>query len=226
MIRVTNLVLFPYAGSLGLAYNAWMKRLRNDFLVSRIDYTGLNREHRYYECRSWEELCDRCYEKLMDLNLDEDTIFYGHSMGARMQYEMYKRLLAEHRPCPSKIIFSGCESLKKITNDPYKDSEEKFRQEYIEMGGISDQVLACQELAELAFEALKKDVYLLSQFRFEPVKMNCQVTILNGMEDDYTTKEEWEDTLDCKVSYKMFEGKHFFIYDYEDDVLDEFYTKV
>ena len=218
---MTKLILFPYAGSLGLAYNQWMKSLRTKFDATRIVYTDLKEGKRNYECASWEELMELLFQKVSQIVTDDDYIFFGHSMGSRAAYEMYRRILKENMPLPKKIILSGCQSLEHMTTDPDLLTEEKFRKEYIELGGISDEVLACEELAELAFAELRKDVKLLSQFRYVKTSVKCPVTILNGELDKISTKEEWEELLGKEVEWKLYSGKHFFIYDHETEIVDK-----
>lgn len=221
MVKMTKLILFPYAGSLGIGYVQWMKQLKTKFEVHRINYNELKEGQREYLCNSWQELCDLAFEKILPIIKEGDYIFFGHSMGGRMEYEMYRRILEHGLVLPKKIIISGCRVLTNITTNPDEQTEEEFRQEYIDLGGLSDEVLACQELAELAFEDLKKDVRLLSEFRFYQVPMKCQVEVWNGTKDRYSEKEEWEELFGCEVSWKIYEGKHFFIYDHQETMIEQ-----
>lgn len=221
---MTKLILFPYAGSLGLGYNQWTKQLQNSFEVHRIVYTNLKEGVRNYDCTSWNELMDLLYKKIEILAENEDYILFGHSMGSRVAYDIYKRLWENGKPLPKKIILSGCRILSRITEDPDLLNEQEFRDEYIEMGGISEEVLACDELADLAFAELKKDIKLLSQFRFIPVPIESSVTILNGDHDSFSSKEEWDELLDTEVEWKLYKGKHFFIYDHEQEIFNDLYS--
>lgn len=221
---MTKLILFPYAGSLGIGYNQWLKQLNERFDIYRITYTELKPGLREYNCHNWEELCELLFEKIKDIVKDGDYVFFGHSMGSRTEYEMYRRIVKNQLPLPKKIYFSGCTVLTKPTKDPSQLAEEEFREEYIKLGGISDEVLACKELADLAFADLRKDVQLLSQYRYEPVEMKCPVTVLNGDKDNYSSKENWEDVLGCKVDWKIYNGKHFFIYDHQDEIFKDLFS--
>ncbi|SES70403.1 thioesterase II family protein [[Clostridium] polysaccharolyticum] len=218
---MTKLFLFPYAGSLGLGYSQWVKKLKNNYDIVRIVYTDLKEDRRNYRCSSWDELVDLVYKKVANSITDDDYIFFGHSMGSRMEYELYSRLYQNNLPLPKRIIFSGCRKLSVKTKDPRECSEREFREEYISLGGISEEVLACEELADMAFEDLKMDVELLSQFQFVPVPMKCPVTIWNGNLDKISLKKEWEELLGCQVEWKLYMGKHFFIYDQEEEIIQE-----
>lgn len=218
---MTKLILFPYAGSLGIGYNQWMKQLRTKFEVHRITYTELKEGIRNYNCTSWEELISLTYEKILPIMKEGDYIFFGHSMGGRVEYEMYKKAVENNLPLPKQMIVSGCRVLSVPVKDPRLQTEQEFRDEYIELGGLSDEVLACKELADLAFEDLKKDAILLSEFRFSPIKVDVPVVILNGSKDKRSTKEEWEELFRCPVDWKLYEGKHFFIYDHQDEILEQ-----
>lgn len=61
---MTKLILFPYAGALGMAYNQWLKRLEQQFLVVRIAYNDLKSGISQYDYLNWDELMDKLFEKL------------------------------------------------------------------------------------------------------------------------------------------------------------------
>lgn len=96
-------------------------------------------------------------------------------------------------------------------------------EEYVALGGISDEVIASKELYELVTTELIKDVYLLSQFDFDEIsnKFRCPVEVMIGTQDQYSTKKEWEEVLGREIEYRIYEGKHFFIYSREQEVLEE-----
>lgn len=217
-----KLILLPYAGSLGLAYTKWVKVLSERFELYRVDYNRLYSEKNYYEPSSWNELVELLMKKIQSIIVDGNYIIYGHSMGVRMAVVIYYEMKKKGLPLPEKLILSGCELLSKKTKNPDEEGKEEFRKEYIEMGGISDEVLANDELAELAFEALEKDIRLLSQYDYEDykTKIECPVSILNGRKDKISAKEDWEELLGIPVEYHVYEGKHFFIYDHEKEILE------
>lgn len=221
---MTKLILFPYAGSLGIGYNQWLKQLKERFDTYRLNYTELKPGLREYNCHNWEELCELLFEKVRDIVKDGDYVFFGHSMGSRTEYEMYRQIVKNQLPLPKKIYFSGCTVLTKPTKDPSLSSEAEFREEYSKLGGISDEVLACKELADLAFAELRKEVQLLSQYRYEPIEMKCPVTVLNGDRDKYSSKESWEEVLGCNVDWNIYNGKHFFIYDHQDEIFRDLFS--
>lgn len=216
-----KLILLPFAGSLGLAYNQWAKPLRNKYELYRIDYTKLKPGVRNYDCSSWTELCDLLFEKMKEIVTDEDYVIFGHSMGSRAAYEMYLRIVENGMPLPRQIIFSGCTVLSEGHRDPMGMPDDAFRKDYISLGGISEQVLKHKELADLTFDELKKDIHILSQYEYRPMHMKCPVMVLNGEEEARSSKEEWEALLGCQVEQRIYPGKHFFIFDKENDILND-----
>lgn len=217
-----KLILLPYAGSLGIAYTKWSKVLSERFELYRVDYNRLYPGKNYYEPSSWNELVELLMKKVQSITTDGNYIIYGHSMGVRMAAVIYYEMKKKGLPLPEKLILSGCRLLSEKTKNPDEEGKEKFRKEYIEMGGISEEVLANDELAELTFEALEKDIRLLSKYNYEnyKTKIECPVSILNGSKDTISTKEDWEELLGIPVEYHVYEGKHFFIYEHEKEILE------
>lgn len=218
---MTKLILFPYAGALGLAYNQWLKRLEQQFLVLRIAYNDLKSGTSQYDCLNWDELMDKLFEKLKSTIKEGDYIFFGHSMGSRVEYEMYRKIVEKKLPLPKIMIISGCKVFTEGVIDPTFISEEEFRKKCIKLGGISNEVLEIPELTEIVFNELIRDIKILSQFQFFPVKIESPVIVLNGDDDEFSTKEEWEEILKCKVDWRLYEGNHFFIYKNKKEILEE-----
>lgn len=218
---MTKIILFPYAGSLGLGYSQWIRPLEKKFEVHRIVYTELKDGLREYRPLSWDELSELMFQRVVKMIGTGDYILFGHSMGSRAVYEMYRKIVEHKLPLPKRLIFSGCRTLSYGIKGPENYTEEEFKTTYIALGGISDQVLECEELAELAFSDLRKDVTLLSQFQYEPVEMKCPVTVWNGSRDKISSKKEWETLLGIEIEWEVYEGKHFFIYDYQDEIIQK-----
>lgn len=218
-----HIILFPYAGSLGLAYNQWRKELSKFFHVHIINYNRTGKEKKYSDSQTYQELIDKIVEELSGIMTEGEYVFYGHSMGTRVICSVYDQLVKKNMILPEQVILSGAKDYSKPVESPYAKSKEAFMEEYIALGGISDEVIASTELYELVTEELIKDVYLLSQFDFVEIsnKFRCPVEVMIGTQDKNSTKKEWEEVLGQQIEYQIFEGKHFFIYNREQEVLQE-----
>ena len=140
----------PHAGASASVYYKWEELLNEwKFELIPIEYQGhgIRADEDFYE--DFDSMMEDVYEQVVEkLGESSRYVIFGHSMGSRAAYEMYKRLWENGKPLPRRIIFSGCLELSKLTEDPDLLNEHEFREEYIKLGGISDEVLACEELAE------------------------------------------------------------------------------
>lgn len=85
-----NLLCIPYAGGGASAYYAWKKRLNSKVGLYAVQLPG--RENRIVDT-PYESIHDMIPDLLeeMDVVVQKPYILFGHSMGAKVAYELEKR---------------------------------------------------------------------------------------------------------------------------------------
>lgn len=218
-------IFIPFAGSMGYETIKWKKELAPDMTNLNVVYPGRGKRSNEPYAPSWEVLIEDVYRKVCELIADEeDYVLYGHSMGVPITYEIYYKLKQNDKKLPKHLFFSG-NDIPPICNRNKKSqlSDEDFKDYFVSLGGISEEVLACKELSDMLFDILRADIKILDAYVYEPKDepVSCKVSVLNGEKDDKTsTAGEWKELLGVDVEFKIFEGGHFFIFEHEDEVLD------
>jgi len=211
-----QLILFPYAGAMGMAYYKWVKPLSQYFNVHIVEYIDKGNE------TTFQDIVSNVLNELSDV-LEEEYIFFGHSMGASVMCSVYDQLAKKNMRLPKRVIVSGTKEYNIKITPPSQMTEEEFWDYYVNMGGISDEILENKRVLNIVLNDLKVDLNILYQFEFSEVEnyYRCPVDILNGTQDILTSsKEDWEKMLGREVGYYEFEGKHFFIYSQQDAVFE------
>lgn len=219
-----KIIMIPYAGNVGFAFKQWKKFETGRLKIAMTDFDGRGSRFRYKASEHWNDVVTSTYIQVLEqIQDDNDYVLFGHSMGSSIAYEVYYRLLEGDKRLPCHMIFSGTECFNKKFEKVSQLDEKSFRDYFIDLGGIDQEVLENEELSGYVFGMMRKDAILLEQYEYIPHKTNimCPVTILNGAKDKKSTKEEWDELMGKKTAYYTFPGDHFFLFSSKNEVFEQ-----
>lgn len=212
-----RLFCFPYAGGSSVTYRAWPLGLPADVEVCAIELPGHgNRLH--------EPLFDRLTPLLDDLApklipyLNKPFVFFGHSMGALIAFELTRRLRRDYARMPQHLFISGhrpaqTRDVKKRTFDL---PEAEFIQELVRLNGTPTEVLENPELLEVMIPILRTDFAIAQTYEYvEEPPLECDLTALGGISDVSVTREHlevWKTHTSANFKLRMFLGDHFYLH--------------
>ncbi|WP_443659042.1 thioesterase II family protein [Clostridium algidicarnis] len=213
------MILFclPYAGGSESIYYKWKNHLHTSIQVVPIELKGRGKRFNEFFYESLEEAVDDIFENIKDKIVDDDFAIYGHSMGSLLAYELYYKIYNENGKMPKHMFFSGYKapSILRKEKQIYLLPDEEFIKEVIELGGTTQEVAENDELIKLFTPILRSDFKMLEKYLYKEKedKIQCDISILNGKEDDITLEEilEWKNHGDKGFKVYNFEGNHFFI---------------
>ncbi|WMJ80692.1 thioesterase domain-containing protein [Clostridium sp. MB40-C1] len=213
------LFCLPYAGGSEDIYFNWTKYLNPLIKLCPISLKG--RGKRFYEefYESLHEAIDDIFDNIKNKLYEDDYAIYGHSMGSLLAYELYYKIKENGLKEPRHIFFSGygAPNIKEMNDDIYTLPNNEFIAKIIELGGTPKEVAENKELLEIFIPILRSDFKLLNNYIYthRNDKIECNVSILNGREDDITINEivNWKLLTSAEFNIYNFEGNHFFIND-------------
>lgn len=212
-----RLFCFPYAGGGDHVFRAWADQLPivETYL---IQLPGRGR-------RLWE----RPFTNLTELNkalaeaivpyLDKPFIFFGHSMGAMISFEL-ARELRRGRLEPMQMFVSACHAPQIPDSNIIHDlPESKLIKELERLNGTPREVLENPELLSIVLPTLRADCMITETYVYknEP-PLSCPITVFGGLQDPLVTREEleaWREQTGGLFSLRMLEGDHFFLHSSE-----------
>ncbi|WP_310605262.1 thioesterase II family protein [Anaerosporobacter sp.] len=220
-----DVIMFPYAGSIGYAYQKILSYFnRKRYRIHMMDLNGRGERMEYPKYHSWNQMVEDMFHRTQKIisNAGNKYVLFGHSMGSKIAYDVYLKIVANEMIPPQCIFFSGCQipSLENNYGELYSLPEDEFEKEYIELGGVPKEVLQNQDFKEIIFESIKEDVKLLTQYRPKRNKIKDKVVVLNGDEDEISEKSDWKEQCEDLV-YRMYNGNHFFIFQSGREVVSE-----
>jgi surfactin synthase thioesterase subunit len=207
---------FPYAGGGSLIYRAWCDLLPPDVEVCSVQLPG--RENRLMETpfKSIGPLIKEL-ERVMFPYLSKPFVLFGHSMGARIAFELARALRRHYRIEPAHLFVSGSPSPQAPPDDPlsYNLPEKEFIEELRRLNGTTMEVLDNPELMQLMLPLLRSDFELVQTYSYTPgAPLDCAITAYGGLRDIEVTREYlegWREHTNSSFNLRMLPGDHFFV---------------
>jgi len=213
------MILFclPYAGGSETIYYKWKKSLNSFIHIQPIELKGRGKRFNEEFYENFKEAVDDIFENIKEKILDNDYAIYGHSMGSLLAYELYYKIYNSYARIPKHIFFSGhkAPNIAREKEQLHLLSDKEFIKKVIELGGTPQDLLDNKELLELFTPILRNDFKILEEYSYKEKKdkIQCDISILNGKEDDISLEEllEWKNHVDKGFKVYRFDGNHFFI---------------
>ncbi|GAB3678064.1 alpha/beta fold hydrolase [Actinocorallia lasiicapitis] len=212
-----RLVCFPHAGGSATYYfpvSAALSRsadLAQKVEVLAVQYPGRQDRRQEPPFTDLGLLADAVHEALRPRQ-DDRLVFFGHSMGASLAFEVARRLA---RP-PVALVASGrrAPSRHRAESVHLRD-EEGVIAELKRLSGTDPSLLQDDELLRLFLPAIRADYQAIETYRCPPgTTVACPVTVFVGDSDPHVTLEEagaWAGHTTGGFGLEVFEGGHFYL---------------
>ena len=212
----------PYAGGNASFFNRWKGKLDSNITLVPIEYKG-------HGVRMGERLIEDVSEMIEDICcciLDKKHAgpfaLFGYSMGAKLCVMTAARLFELTGEQP-EMMFLCASTPPHILDDNFGwENDDKLTKRLSQYGGMPSEVLQSKELCDLFFPIIKADFSLCSKIRFTLDKPMCDydLFVLYSPVDDPNKKmEQWRAYTTAECRFLEFDGTHFFIKEYENEIL-------
>jgi medium-chain acyl-[acyl-carrier-protein] hydrolase len=211
-----RLVCFSYAGGNASHFLRWQRDLhpQAELVICQLPGRG---------ARLFETPYDNMDDLVRDLAtavaalVDKPLVFFGHSLGAKVAYEL--GLAMQRRALPACAAPFRPREIPPIHALP--DAE--FIAAMGRLGGTPAQILRNAELMALCLPALRADYKLVETYLNTSRQVVAgRLTLLGGAEDYLVSPEllsEWGTLYEKVIEACWFSGGHFFINEKSDQVL-------
>jgi medium-chain acyl-[acyl-carrier-protein] hydrolase len=211
-----RLFCFPYAGGSASIFRGWSPRLPRDVEVCAIQLPG--RENRFAE-PPFAQLVALTNALAVAIRpyLRPAFLFFGHSMGALIAYELARRLRSQGEHGPVRLYVSAHRAPHLPSRDPpiHHLPESELVEELGRLNGTPAGVLANAELRELMLPMLRADFALCETYVHasgEPLE--CSIVAFAGEDDDVVRYDDmlpWKEHARGTFALRTFPGDHFFL---------------
>ncbi|MEU9554319.1 thioesterase II family protein [Streptomyces fumanus] len=208
-----RLVCFPHAGGSASFYFPVSAALADDCDVTALQYPGRQDRRTEPNVDDIGVLADRIAPELVPL-FDRPVVFFGHSMGAIVAFEVARRLQSGGRT-PALLFASGrrAPSTRRVENVHQRD-DDGLVAELKAMSGTDAQVLGDEELLRMVLPAIRSDYRAIETYGPVEATVDCPITALIGDADPKATLEEaeaWRAHTTAGFHLQVFDGGHFYL---------------
>lgn len=213
-----QIVMFPFGGGSGYSYSALVNQIAGEAEVIVINPPG----HFFNSGKALESIDSMSYLYAKELRrfLKNNPLFFGHSIGGIVAYELCKTLEKEFHI--KRLIISSVNpphcTMDMVDLRSWMDSETLSRK-CTDLGGMPHIFKQEPELLESFISGLRADLKALESYKPPKVedvsKLPIGATVLYSDRDyivNVAKLREWEYYLDCS-EFIQFPGDHFYLFD-------------
>lgn len=227
-MKKTKVFCIPYAGGSSTIFEKWKKYINNnaEIIPLELNGRGILFDLDYYA--DFTELLEDLYKRIKnELDITEEFIIFGHSMGAYATYFL-ENMIEDRLSKKAKCIFvSGREApqfwkgnSKMLSNL----NDEDFLKEIVSFGGMQEEVLNNKEIMEMYLPILRNDFNLIESINFDQSNkvVNCKIVAMNGTKDKLLKDniDLWGKFTTKSFESKFFDGSHFYINEYWHEIVN------
>ena len=211
-----TLFCFPYAGAGSQAFHGWDDELSNNINVATVQLPG--REDRFSEppYTMLTPLIENLGVAFIN-HMENPFIFFGHSFGSLISYELTLWLIRKHLPLPKHLFISAFRApqVPKRGRLTYNLPREEFVKELYSYNGTPTELLANRELFDLFLPTIRADLKICeTYYNTNSSPLNIPVTVLAGRSDPLVLDqdlEKWHSKTNSNFKIVRVEGDHFYL---------------
>jgi medium-chain acyl-[acyl-carrier-protein] hydrolase len=210
------LFCFPYAGGGEAVFRTWWQGLPDDIEVCSVRLPGRDQRLQEPPIARLTPLVHALADALGP-ELARPYALYGHSMGARIAFELARELRRRGRPDPALLAVSG----RPAPHCPLRDPMHALTTEQLigrmrRLGGTPEAVLREPELMAMFLPIVRADLEVneVEAHRPEP-PLGCPIAAFGGADDERCSRDEleaWRDHTRGGFTFEIFPGGHFFVH--------------
>lgn len=221
-----RLFCFPFAGGSPAVFRNWTQKLPINCELSIVQLAG--RGSRIFEepIQNIETLIEQL-ESALEPFTKIPFVFFGHSMGAILLFELVRSFRKKGKPMPKAMIVSGCVAPQSYRKERklHELPHDELIAELKNLGGTPPELLENSELMEIILPIIRADFKLLYDYSYSAEEPFAVPIIAFGGDLDKDVPidnlEEWKHQTTADFRCKIFSGDHFFLLGKEDDFVCE-----
>ena len=216
---------FPYAGGGASAYRGWGASLPQEIEVCPVQLPGREGRLREPPFTRSEEMITAIADALTPW-LDLPFVFFGHSMGGMIGFELTRELRRRGRTLPLHLFVSGRRAPQlPAREEPIHDlPEPEFIEELRKLEGTPEEVLQHAELMKLLIPLLRADFAVNETYEYtEEPPFDVGISAFGGLADVDVSRDDvdaWSVQTRGRFRMRMMPGGHFFLHNQKDLILE------
>ncbi|MBD9628167.1 thioesterase [Ensifer sp. ENS06] len=212
-----RLFCLPFAGGGAEFYRDWSTMLPDDVEVWPVQLPGRSTRMREPAIDDMAVLVSTLSDALAPYLSELPFVFFGHSMGALVSYELTHRLRTMSLPMPDALFLSG-RSAPSHPVGRFKHTlpDQDLVEELKRFDGTPRDVLDATELLALVLPVLRNDLKLLETYAFDlnRTPLDIPLFVSGGNADGLVSVESlsgWSEVSTGRTEGRIWDGGHFYL---------------
>lgn len=211
-----RLFCFPYAGGSALIYRGWLNYLPAGVAVWPVQLPGRGSRYKEPPYVSMPALVNAVANAIEPF-LDLPFVFFGHSMGAMMSFDLAHAVRERFQLQPKHLFVSGSRGphLPRTTSNIHDLPEDQFIRRLKELNGTPPEVFENPDLLLMMMRTLRADFEIAETYPlYSGPPLNCPITAFGGQDDGLVAREDlesWKVHTTRTFNSWMLPGDHFFL---------------
>lgn len=219
-MHTINFFAVPYAGSSANAvYVKWQKELGNGFKVIPLELPGRGVRTKEPFTGSMPDLIADLIRQILPVaHSKQPYVFYGHSMGTLVVYELLREIHRLNAPPPLGVFVSGRNTPDYAYPGPehHRLSDSQLITELKKVSGTPPELFEVAELLQFFLPIIREDYKLLETYKFASPAFVTEgfITAFFCDDDDLVSLNAfrcWGHFCQGEFTLHKFPGHHFFI---------------
>ena len=211
-----RLFCFPYAGGTVAQFRGWPKLVAPEIevWVAYLPGRGVRLHEPVY--KRLQPLIAKLKTAIEPLS-QQPFAFFGHSLGARLAFELTNSLRGAGLALPQHLFLSACPApqLSQRTQLLHMLRRDELLAELRKRGGVPADVLAQPAVLDVLLPALRADLAVLETAVYQPQPpLDIPMTVFGGTADTLVEPgalDAWHVHTKNDFRIQMFVGDHFFL---------------
>jgi medium-chain acyl-[acyl-carrier-protein] hydrolase len=189
-----RLFCFPYAGGGAQIYHRWHEAFpaASGVKVCPVQLPGRGSRLHEKPFNQCAPLVEAAASALLPY-FDRPFVFFGHSMGALISFELARLLRRKRGPQPLHLFLSGRPAPQTKMSEPltYNLPEAEFIEQLRRLNGTPQEVFNHPELLQLMLPTIRADFTLSQTYTYlaEP-PLRCPISAFGGLQDEDVSREQ------------------------------------
>ena len=211
-----RLFCFPSAGANAASYLPWSAAVSPHIEVFALQLPGRGERFREPPTAVMSEILEALAQATRPL-CDRPFVFFGHSLGALIAFELTRALRRESERLPLHLFVAARRAPQTPQVDPpvHQLPDQDFLSELRRLGGMAPEILAEQDFMELLMPSLRADFAIHETYSYTPQPpLACPITACGGSNDPEVSPEDlaaWREQTASQFELHIFPGGHFFV---------------
>ncbi|UII30438.1 SDR family oxidoreductase [Fulvivirga ulvae] len=208
-----QLVCFHDAGGNANLYADWEEKLAGQIQLITVELPGRGQSSSMEPFTDMKQAIHKISDALMGV-MDKPAIFFGHSMGGLIAFEVMRELRRRLAKLPVNLIVSSTPQLASYDKQ-HLDHNADDKTLMKRFPHLSKEAIPDAELREILIRLLRNDLKLLSTYEYEfapPLDVN--ITAIHGKSDSTVSQKQmslWTNETTLKFKFIEREGDHHYL---------------